>query len=260
MSKGKLRVEREGPVGRLILDNPQRRNAIGADMWRGMPRAIADFNTDAAVRVIVIRGEGTQAFAAGADISEFEANRSSEQQVEQYEAATAAAHHAIETSPKPVIGLIHGFCVGGGLAVALSCDLRYADTSSRFAIPAARLGLGYGVHGTGRLVATVGQAHAREIMYSARRYDANEALAMGLVNRVLADAELDAFVHKVALELALNAPLTMAASKAVINALVEPTGDFSEPEAAVARCMKSEDYVEGRRAFMEKRNPAFKGK
>lgn len=260
MSKGKLRVERDGPVGRLVLDNPQRRNAIGADMWHAIPRAIDEFNADASVRVIVIRGEGTQAFAAGADISEFENNRSSDDQVKAYEAATAAAHHAIESSPKPVIALIHGFCVGGGLAVALSCDLRYADASSRFAIPAARLGLGYGVHGTGRLVATVGHANAREIMFSARRYSADEALAMGLVNRLLPDAELDAAVQKIALELAANAPLTIAASKAVINALAEAQGDFSAAEGAVARCMKSEDYVEGRRAFMEKRAPAFKGK
>jgi enoyl-CoA hydratase len=260
MSKGKLRVERDGPVGRLVLDNPERRNAIGAQMWRGIPGAIEEFNADAAVRVIVIRGEGTAAFAAGADISEFEQNRSSGDQVKAYEEATSAAHHSIESSPKPVIALIHGFCVGGGLAVALSCDLRYADASSRFAIPAARLGLGYGVHGTGRLVATVGQANAREIMFSARRYNADEALAMGLVNRVLADAELDAYVQKVALELAVNAPLTIAASKAVINALAEPRDDYSAAEAAIVRCMKSEDYVEGRRAFMEKRTPVFKGK
>jgi enoyl-CoA hydratase len=260
MSKGRLRIERDGPIGRLVLDNPERRNAIGAQMWREIPKAIGEFNADAAIRVIVIRGEGMQAFAAGADISEFEKNRSSASDVKQYEAATSAAHHAIESSPKPVIALIHGFCVGGGLAVALSCDLRYADASSRFAIPAARLGLGYGVHGTGRLVATVGHAHAREIMFSARRYDANEALAMGLVHRVLPVAELDDYVGKVALELAANAPLTMAASKAVINALAEPQGEFADAEAAVLRCMNSEDYVEGRRAFMEKRAPAFKGK
>ena len=260
MSKGRLRVERDGPVGRLVLDNPERRNAIGAEMWRAIPKAIGEFNADAAIRVIVIRGEGTQAFAAGADISEFEKNRSSEGDVKKYEAATTAAHLAIESSPKPVIALIHGFCVGGGLAVALSCDLRYADASSRFAVPAARLGLGYGVHGTNRLVATVGHAAAREIMFSARRYDASEALAMGLVNRVLPDGDLDDYVRKVALELAANAPLSIAASKAVINALAEAKGDFADAEAKVMRCMKSEDYVEGRRAFMEKRTPAFKGK
>lgn len=260
MSEGKLRVEREGPVGRLVLDNPKRRNAIGAGMWRAIPKAIAEFESDPAIRCIVIRGEGTEAFAAGADISEFEQNRSSESQVREYEAATTAAHRAIESTPKPVLALIHGFCVGGGLAIALSCDLRYADRSSRFAIPAARLGLGYGAHGTGRLVATVGHANAREIMFSARRYDAGEALAMGLVNAVLPENELDAHVQKIALALAGNAPLTIAASKAVINAVIEAHGDFAEAEAAVARCMKSEDYVEGRRAFMEKRTPRFKGR
>jgi enoyl-CoA hydratase len=260
MSQGKLHVEREGPVGRLVLDNQARRNAISADMWRAIPSAIAALETEAEIRCIVIRGAGSAAFAAGADISEFEKNRSSEADVLEYEAATAAAHRAIEGTPKPVIALIHGFCVGGGLAVALSCDLRYADRSSRFAIPAARLGLGYGVHGTNRLVATVGHAAAREIMFSARRYDATEALAMGLVNRVLEDGELDAYVHKVALELAANAPLTIAASKQVINTLAAARGDHAGAEAAVARCMKSEDYIEGRRAFMEKRAPAFKGR
>ena len=260
MSEGKLRVEREGPVGRLVLDNQERRNAISAGMWTAIPPAVAEFNADPQIRVIVVRGAGSVAFAAGADISEFEKNRSSESQVSEYEAATAAAHRALEAAPKPVVALIHGFCVGGGLAIALSCDLRYADASSRFAIPAARLGLGYGVQGTNRLVATVGHANAREIMFSARRYDAAEALAMGLVNRVLPDADLDAYVQKVAAELAANAPLTMAASKAVINAIAVAQGEFSEAEAAVLRCMKSEDYVEGRRAFMEKRAPAFKGK
>jgi enoyl-CoA hydratase len=260
MIKGELRIEREGPVGRLLLDNQERRNAISARMWRAIPPAINEFNADPGVRCIVIRGAGVAAFAAGADISEFEKNRSSESQVAEYEAATAAAHEAIESTPKPVIALIHGFCVGGGLAVALSCDLRYADASSRFAIPAARLGLGYGAHGTNRLVATVGHAAAREIMFSARRYDAAEALAMRLVNRILPDADLDAYVQKVALELAANAPLTIAASKQMINALSAESGDFSAAEAAIGRCMKSEDYIEGRRAFMEKRPAAFKGK
>jgi len=260
MSEGKVRVERDGPIGRLVLDNPARRNAIGGEMWRAIPRAMAELDADPAIRCIVLRGEGTAAFAAGADISEFEQRRSSEADVKAYEALVDAAHHSIENSPKPVIALIHGFCVGGGMAVALSCDLRYADASSRFAIPAARLGLGYGVSGTNRLVATVGHAAAREIMFSARRFSADEARAMGLVNRVLPDAELDDFVRKIALELAANAPLTIAASKSVINALVAAEGDYAEAKKMVARCMKSEDYVEGRRAFMEKRSPAFKGR
>jgi len=260
MSAGKLRVERDVPVGRLVLDNPARRNAIGAGMWRAIPLAFDEFNADPEIRCIVLRGEGTTAFAAGADISEFEQNRSSEENVKQYEALTESAHHAIESSPKPVIALIHGFCVGGGLATALSCDLRYASNTSQFAVPAARLGLGYGVHGHNRLVATVGHAAAREIMYSARRYNAEEALAMGLVNRILPSDELDEYVRKMALDLAANAPLTIAASKAVIDELIDAKGDYSRAKEKIARCMKSEDYIEGRRAFMEKRKPVFKGK
>ncbi|MGQ0577792.1 MAG: enoyl-CoA hydratase [Betaproteobacteria bacterium] len=260
MGEGKLRVERDGPIGRLVLDNPARRNAIGADMWRAIPESMAGFDADPAIRCIVLRGEGSGAFAAGADISEFEQRRSSEAGVKAYEALVDAAHLAIENSPKPVIALIHGFCVGGGLAVALSCDLRYAGASSRFAIPAARLGLGYGVSGTNRLVATVGHAAAREIMFSARRYDADEAIAMGLVNRVLPDAELDDYVRQIALQLAANAPLTIAASKSVINSLIAAKGNYAEVKKMVARCMNSEDYIEGRRAFIEKREPKFSGK
>jgi enoyl-CoA hydratase/carnithine racemase len=207
-----------------------------------------------------ITTQRTAAFAAGADISEFERNRSSEEGVQAYEQSVSAAHHAIEASPKPVIALIHGFCIGSGLATALSCDLRYASPNSQFAIPAARLGLAYGVPGTSRLVATVGHAAAREIMFSARRYSAEEALAMGLVNRVLPEAELDEYVRKVALDLAGNAPLTIAAAKAVIETVIAAPGDTSVARERIARCMRSEDYVEGRRAFMEKRPPRFVGK
>jgi len=260
MSEGKLLVEHDGAIGRMVFANAARRNAINAAMWRGIPDAIAQFNKDEQVRCIVLRGEGEIAFAAGADISEFESSRSTEAGVRTYEQAIDAAHAAIEASPKPVIALIHGFCVGGGLATALSCDLRYAGESARFAIPAARLGLGYGVHGNGRLVATVGHACAREIMYTARRYDAGEALAMGLVNRVMPDRELDAYVEKLALGIAANAPLTVAASKLAFEALITPNGEFTAARDAIKACMESKDYIEGRRAFIEKRKPRFQGK
>jgi len=260
MAEPRLRVEREGPIGRMLFDNPARRNAIGADMWRAIPKAMAEFDTDPGVRCIVLRGAGTAAFAAGADISEFEQRRSGSGAISEYDGIVDAAQHALEGSPKPVIALIHGFCIGGGVEIALACDLRYAGASSTFAIPAARLGIGYGVHGTNRLVASVGHAAAREIMLSGRRYGAEEARAMGLVNRVLPDAELDAYVEKMAQDLAANAPLSMATSKTLINALIEAHGDFSEGQELIARCMKSEDYVEGRRAFMEKRAPRFKGR
>src|SRR5262245_7829115 len=246
MSEGKLRAERDGPVGWLVLDTPARRNAIGGDMWRGIPSAMAEFDAEPAVRCVVVRGEGRVAFAAGADISEFAKNRSSEAGVRAYEQAVDAAHRAIEGSPKPVVALIHGFCIGGGLATALSCDLRYAAPSAVFAIPAARLGLAYGVTGMNRLVATVGHAAAREIMFTARRYDAEEALAMGLVNRVLPEADLDKYVRKLALDLAANAPLTIAAAKAVIETVIAPPQEVSAARERIARCMQSADYIEGR--------------
>lgn len=260
MSEAKLRVERDAAIGRLVLSNPARRNAISGAMWQAIPAAVAEFEADAAIRCIVVRGEGEEAFAAGADISEFEARRSSERDVAQYDAQIEAAHVAIESCAKPVIAQIYGFCIGGGLAIALSCDLRYAASNSRFAIPAARLGLGYGARGINRLVATVGHANAREILFSARRYDAQEALAMGLVNRVLPDAELNRYVGELTRGLAENAPLTQTAAKTTINAIIASHGDFTEANRMIARCMQSEDYAEGRRAFMEKRAPQFRGK
>ena len=256
---GRLRVEREGPIGRMVFDSPARRNAINGEMWRAIPGAMADFDANPEVRCVVLRGEGTVAFAAGADISEFETRRSSEDNVREYDGLVDAAQRAIEDSAKPVVALIHGFCIGGGVEMALACDLRYAADTSQFAIPAARLGVGYGVHGTNRLVATVGHAAAREIMFSGRRYSAQEALAIGLINHLLPAAELDDYVRRLASELAVNAPLSIAASKRIINTVIEARGDFTEEDALTARCMQSEDYKEGRRAFMEKRTPRFKG-
>lgn len=256
----RLRAERDGPIGYVIFDSPARRNAISGDMWRAIPQAMSEFEADSAIRCVILRGEGTIAFAAGADISEFEVRRASAANVKEYDGLVDAAQHAVENSAKPVIALIHGFCIGGGVEMALACDLRYAADTSRFAIPAARLGVGYGVHGTNRLVATVGHAAAREIMFSGRRYDAQEALAMGLVNRVLPGADLDDYVRELALQLAANAPLSIAASKQIINAVIEARGDFSHENELTARCMQSEDYKEGRRAFMEKRTPRFTGR
>jgi enoyl-CoA hydratase len=260
MSEARLRVERDGAIGCMVFDNPARRNAISGDMWRAIPQAMAQFDADGAIRCVVLRGEGTLAFAAGADISEFEKRRANEASTRDYEGVVEAAQYALENSPKPVIALIHGYCIGGGLEMALACDLRYAGASSRFAIPAARLGIGYGVHGTNRLVATVGHAMAREIMFTGRRYSSDDALAMGLVNRVLPDAELDEYVRQIAQELAGNAPLSMAASKQVIDAVIRAHGDFAKSDELIARCMRSDDYVEGRRAFMEKRPPRFSGR
>ena len=260
--KGRLRIEKEGAIGWMVLDNPERLNAISSDMWRTFPKAMAQFDADPDVRAVILRGEGEKAFAAGADISEFDKARETSAKVSAYDTLLDEALHAIQGSDKPVISMIRGYCMGGGVEISLACDLRYCADDAQFAIPAARLGLGYGLDGTKRLIDTVGHANAREIFFTGRRYDASEALAIGLVNRVLPAAELEAFVRTIAGGIADNAPLTIAASKTLIEEFVKPTGapDFSKSLAAIERCAVSEDYLEGRKAFMEKRKPRFRGR
>jgi enoyl-CoA hydratase len=262
MSDGRLAVEKRGAVGWIVFDQPQKKNAINDAMWRGIPEAMARFDVDAEVRCVVFRGAGSEAFAAGADISEFEKIRAHRAAVGEYDGLLDRVLNSIQDSRKPSVALIHGVCMGGGLEVALACDLRYCGASAQFGIPAAKLGLAYNVEGHKRLLETVGHARAREIMFLGRRYPAAEALAMGLVHRVLPDAELEAFVDGVIATLIENAPLSIANSKTILEEYAKSTGlaDQERMRAAIDRCAKSEDYEEGRRAFMEKRKPAFKGK
>jgi enoyl-CoA hydratase len=259
---GRLRAEKEGAIGWLVLDNPERLNAISSDMWGTFPRAMAQFDADPEIRVVILRGEGEKAFAAGADISEFDKARETTDKVSAYDRLLDKALHALQESGKPVISMIRGYCMGGGVEISLACDLRYCGDDAQFAIPAARLGLGYGIDGTKRLVETVGHANAREIFFTGRRYSAAEALSIGLVHRVLPAAGLEAFVRETAAGMAGNAPLTIAASKIMIEEFVRPTGkpDVAKGLAAIERCALSEDYLEGRKAFMEKRKPVFRGR
>ncbi|MDH5221665.1 MAG: enoyl-CoA hydratase [Betaproteobacteria bacterium] len=261
MSAGRLTVEKRGAVGWIVFDQPEKRNAINGAMWRGIPEAMARFDNDAEVRCVAFRGAGTEAFAAGADISEFEKIRAGRGAVSEYDGLLDRVLHSIQGSRKPSVALIHGFCMGGGLEVALACDLRYCGSSAQFAIPAAKLGIAYNVEGHKRLLETVGHARAREIMFLGRRYGAAEALAMGLVNRVLPDGELAAFVDGVIATLLENAPLSIANSKTILEEYAKAEGapDHARMAAVIERCAKSEDYQEGRRAFMEKRKPRFKG-
>lgn len=261
MSQGRLRVEKRGAVGWIVFDQPAKMNAINDAMWRAIPEAMAGFDADREVRCVAFRGEGTQAFAAGADISQFEEIRDGQAAVGEYDELLDRVLHAIQDSRKPSVALIHGFCMGGGLEVALACDLRYCGESAQFAIPAAKLGLAYNVEGHKRLMETVGHARAREIMFLGRRYGAQEAAAMGLVQRVLPDAELGPFVDGVIATLLDNAPLAIANSKAIVEEYVKSAGapDAARMLEAMRRCAASEDYKEGRRAFMEKRKPNFKG-
>lgn len=261
-SAGRLRAEIEGAVGWIVFDQPARRNAINDAMWRALPEAMARFDADAAVRCVAFRGEGRKAFSAGADISEFEQVRSQGAAISEYDGLLDRVLHAIQSSPKPSVAMIHGICFGGGLEVALACDLRYCGTSAAFAIPAARLGLAYNAEGHKRLLETVGHARAREIMFLGRRYTAEEALAMGLVHRVQGDEELEAFTGEILKTLSENAPLSIANSKTIIEEFVKSSGapDAARMREAMRRCAASEDYQEGRRAFMAKRPPRFKGR
>ena len=262
MSAGRLQVEKRGAVGWIVFDQPAKKNAISGAMWRGIPEAMARFDADDEVRCVAFRGAGTEAFAAGADISEFEKVRSNESAVGAYDGLLDRVLHSIQGSPKPSLAMIHGFCLGGGVEVALACDLRYCGACAQFGIPAAKLGIAYNVEGHKRLLETVGHARAREIMFLGRRYPAAEALAMGLVHRVLPDAELEAYVEGVIATLVENAPLSIANSKTILEEYAKSAG-LADPErmrAAIERCAHSEDYEEGRRAFMEKRKPRFTGK
>lgn len=255
-------AEIDGPIGWLVFNNPARRNAVSVDMWQAIPEIIAAYERDPAVRLIVLKGAGDKAFVSGADISEFETARSSPEAVARYEAIGNSAQQAIETASKPTVAMIHGFCMGGGVGVALACDLRIASESARFGIPAARLGISYRLHGVQRLIELVGPAFAKEIFFTARRFTAAEAHGMGLVNRVLPDGELESFVRSYASMIGENAPLSLAATKGIIAEVMKPSSaiDAARCEELVRRCFNSEDYIEGRRAFMEKRKPNFAGR
>ncbi|HAE46986.1 enoyl-CoA hydratase [Tistrella sp.] len=258
---GRIRVDTQGAVATLVIDNPDRRNAIGLHMWHAMAQALDELSADTNIRALVIRGEGSRAFASGADISRFDQERSEPAGVQAYAEATRSVLHRIARSRLPVIAMIHGACVGGGLNLALACDIRISDEHAVFAIPAAKLGVGYGREALARLAAAVGPARAREMVVSARRLEASQALAWGLVSDVVPHVALADVVTERAQVLAGLAPLTiMAAKLSVEHVLLGDPAMAQAADLAVDACFASDDYVEGRRAFGEKRVPVFDGR
>ena len=258
----KLIARKEGAIGWVIFNNPQKRNAMSLEMSEATAAAMENYAKDPEVRVVIMRGEGDKAFISGADISQFKERRSSMEQVRAAEATSERTNKAIRECPKPVIAMIRGYCMGGGLGLAVACDIRIAADDSRFGVPAARLGVGYRFSGIRRLAETVGPQFTAEIFYTGRQFTAQEALQMGLVNRLLPAAGLEKYVMDYAATLAGNAPLTLAAvKKCLIELRKDPADrDLDRCQQMVEACFASEDYIEGRTAFMEKRKPAFKGK
>lgn len=258
----KILAEVDGHIGWLTFNQPERRNAMSMEMWQGMGDALEGFQNDPAVRVVIMRGAGGKAFVSGADISEFDQHRASAEQKKAYAATTDRGNRWLRKFDKPLIAMIHGFCIGGGLAIASSADVRIATPGSTFGIPAAKLGLGYDFGGIATLARLVGPSVARDILFSARFLPAEEALRVGLINRIVAEDELEPEVRRYAELIAANAPLTVRAAKAALREWERDPADrdIGRVQALVDACFDSEDYKEGRRAFAEKRKPEFLGR
>ncbi len=257
----KVLARKDQGIGHLIFNNPERHNALSLEMWEAAGSVLEDFIGDGSVRVIVLSGAGGRAFVSGADISRFDDERANVAAIDAYNAVVDRTTTTLYELPKPTIAQIEGFCLGGGVALAICCDLRICSANSRFAVPAARLGLGYVYPGLKKLVDLIGPAFAKEVFFTARQFTAEEALMMGLVNRMLPAGDLETYVRDYAGMIAANAPLTVKAAKFAINQAIkdESQRDLARCDELVRACFVSNDYVEGRRAFMEKRKPEFTG-
>ncbi len=258
----KMQAEISSGIGWVTFNNPERRNAISLEMWEGLAVILEAFQANEDVRVVVLRGAGDKAFVSGADISEFDTKRGSAEQKADYARVAANANRWLVKLDKPLLAMIQGFCIGGGLATALTADIRFASPDSTFGIPAAKLGLGYEYEGLKRLTDLVGPSRAKDIMFSARFMNAEEAFQMGLINRIVPAAELESAITDYAHLIAANAPLTVKAAKAALNETVKDPErrDLTRINDMIDGCFDSEDYKEGRRAFKEKRKPVFKGR
>ena len=259
---GKILQSVSDGVGVITFNNPEKRNAMSLEMWEGLGSALIELRNNPDVRVVIMVGAGDKAFVSGADISQFEKTRHNAQASEEYSKRSAAQRALLADYPKPTIACIRGFCLGGGMQVAMLADIRLASDNSQFGIPAAKLGIAYGYDGLKHLVSLVGPSWARLIMYTGMRIDSAEAVRIGLVDRVLPDAELWGATMDVARTISGNAPLAIKAAKiTVAQVLKDPDKrDMEAIKAIGTACMDSEDFREGRTAFMEKRKPRFKGK
>ena len=262
MPEGRIVAEKDGYVGRVIFDNVAKHNAVSRTMWDQLADAMAGCDADDDVRVVVLEGAGERAFVSGADISQFEDEHANVDAAKAYSEAVARGYGSVQHARKPTIAKIRGYCFGGGVGIAICTDIRICSDNSSFCMPAAKLGVGYGSDNTKVLVDLVGPSFAKEIFYTARRFDADEARMMGLVNRVVPIGDLDDYVQGYTDMMTANAPLSLRTTNLVVNELVKDEGDRDMGLCAqlVEDCAASDDLKEGRRAFMEKRKPAFMGR
>ena len=259
----KLLLQKDGPIGWITFNQPEKRNAVSQEMWQAMPEYVADLAADPAIRVVILRGAGETAFVAGADISQFKDRRRNAADEEEYRRISGAGGESLARLGKPLVAMIHGFCIGGGVSIAITCDLRIAADDARFGIPAARLGLGYHYKGMEKLMSLIGPAYTKELFFTARTdFTAQDALRMGLVNQVVPKADLERFTRDYALTMSRNAPLTQRSAKASVEQLLKPEAqrDYALLDKLIKDCFDSQDYQEGVKAFSEKRRPQFQGR
>ena len=257
---GKMLAETDDGVGLITFNQPEKRNAMSVAMWDGLSQILDAFDADESVRVVVLTGAGPKAFVSGADISQFDTQRHDGNAQVEYDRLTSAGRARLAGFAKPVIARIRGFCLGGGLGIAMQADIRIAAVDSEFGIPAARLGIAYGFDMTRKLVSLVGPAHAAMMLYSGQRIDAHEAARIGLINQVTSDQDLSDVVVGIARAIADNAPNSLRIGKMALAETQSLAPDKARIDALVKSCFDTEDYKEGRRAFAEKRRPIFTGR
>ena len=252
----------DGATLHIRFNNPARHNALSVDMWEAVPPLLDAAQADDRVRLVVFSGSGDKAFVSGADISQFEDMRAAREAVTRYEQMAEEALMSIYRCSKPTLSCIQGYCIGGGVNVAISCDIRIASTDSVFSIPAARLGLGYRYSAMKNLVDLIGPGAAKDLFFTARRIDAHEAKALGLISRVCEPEQLPALLSEYTSAIAVNAPLTIHAAKVITSEILKPSPELDNArcQQLIRDCFDSADYAEGRKAFMEKRKPVFAGK
>lgn len=249
-------------VARITFNRPQARNALTFAMYERMAQICEAADADKSIKAVILSGAGGKAFASGADVSKFADERQEAAALAHYQAVTAQAYRTLQALPMPTIAMVRGWCIGGGTALAVCCDLRVCNEQAKFGVPAARLGLGYGIERAKPLVDLIGPAYAKEMFFTGRQFDAREAQAMGLVNRVVADEQIESAVQELARGIADNAPLTVRAAKLVVGEVLKDAADrdVAAADRAVAACFASSDYKEGQAAFMAKRRPRFTGR